>query len=105
MINPDYAAKLETLKQRVDRTEGWVKLLSRAENRFPWIRLAVLVTGLTGVYIAFQMLPFLLACLSVLLFLLLFATAAYQHNRLIGKIDRLRAFQSLLTKENCQVEI
>ncbi|MBE0699686.1 MAG: hypothetical protein IH586_22400, partial [Anaerolineaceae bacterium] len=98
-------SKLAILRQRKDRTERWIAIFQKVENRFPWIRLAILVTGLLCILVAFQLLSFLLIWLAVILALLIFAIAAFQHNRLVEQIKRLKGFLHLLETHIARLEL
>lgn len=85
-----------TLQHRIQRTERTLQAFRRVEQRFPWIRLAVLGAGLIAVYIVFQLLSSPLEWLSVLLFLAVFIAVTLLHKRVIDQIDRLETFQKQL---------
>ncbi len=86
----------ELLKFRVARVEHHLIRLRQVENRFPWIRLGVLLLLLLVIYFAFSLLSFLLASLITLGALGVFIVVALLHRRVIEHITRLEVFQNLL---------
>jgi hypothetical protein len=84
--------KIEILQQRQQRAERTVSRLRQTESRYPWLRLGVLLLGLLAIAAAFQLLPFGLGWLVVLLALAGFVFVALLHNRVIERINRLEAF-------------
>lgn len=101
----DGTARIENLRQRKVRTGRWILAFRKAESRFPWIRLAVLAVGLLSVFLAFQLLPFLIGWLVTGVFLVAFAWTAQRHARLTGRIDRLQAFEALLDTHIARLEL
>lgn len=95
----------DTLQHRIQRTERTLQAFRRVEQRFPWIRLAVLGAGLIAVYIVFQLLASPLEWLSVLLFLVVFIAVALLHKRVIDQIERLETFQKLLKTRLARVRL
>jgi hypothetical protein len=95
----------QNLTQRRERTERQISRFARVESRFPWIRLAALAVGLLIIFAAFQSLPFLLALPVTVLALSFFVFAAYRHNRLVERMNRLEIFQKILSEKIARLEL
>lgn len=87
---------IANLQHRRDRAARKITIETALEQRYPWLRLAVVLGGLLVVFVAFQMLPAGLAWLVLFGGALLFGWVANRHEAVIARIRKLQAFQAML---------
>ncbi len=93
---PQLKTREVTLRFRLARAEQFLDSLRQVEARYPWFRLGALVLALLAAYLAFQLLPPLLAWLATLLALAGFVIVARRHSQVIEQVARIEAFCRLL---------
>jgi hypothetical protein len=96
-VPPENLELQEKIHQhRLERTRNRLAELRRIENRFPWIRLGVLVILLLVIFIAFQRLQLVPAFAVVFLSMLIFAVITRRHQDVIDRVAIMECFQQLL---------
>src|SRR5512146_1425064 len=88
--------KRQIMQFRLERSRSRQAELKRIENRFPWLRLGALLAGLLVVYLAFALLPRLVAWFSPIPALALFLAVAFRHRQVIERMNRAETFSHLL---------
>lgn len=92
-------------QHRLERTRNRLAELRRIENRFPWIRLGVLVILLLVIFIAFQRLQLVPAFAVVFLSMLIFAVITRRHQDVIDRVAIMECFQQLLETRQARVRL
>lgn len=96
MSLPQSQHRQAILRARLVRAEQFLASRRQVEARYPWIRLSALALALLATYLAFQLLPPLLAWLAALLTLSGFVIVTRRHDRIIAQVARIEAFCRLL---------
>ncbi len=96
MITESKQQRLHCLQRRMDRAQAWLAVLQKAESRFPWIRLGILLAGLLAVFIAAQVVAAWVAWGIGLVGLAVFVYVTRRHQSIIDRAARIETFARLL---------
>ncbi len=106
MITDRQQARWAVLDNRVERVEAHLAELRRVESRYPWIRLAIFLAGVTGCIYAFTSLPGRWAgWLALVVFISVFSTAAYFHRRVFASLNRFEILRRLSLEQRARARL
>ncbi len=97
MISKNEAQRQAVWRHRLVRARGKLAELRRIEGRFPWLRLGSLLAGILITYIVFQMVASWWEWLAALLAFSGFVLITLRHREVIERVERMEAFEWLLT--------
>ena len=97
MRYPQKQAVITALRARQALARTRLLELQQVENRFPWIRLGVLIGGALISFVAWSLLPTWAAAIVMVLALAMFIIAAVLHRRVTDEMERMIAFEDQLS--------
>jgi hypothetical protein len=87
------------LQSRLERIQRRILSLSHIENRYPWIRLAVLLAGLILFFFSTRYNSILLSAVTFMGGLTALSITAYLHNQVIEALEKSRLLETFIKQQ------